>query len=359
MEVNSAVRRADGDPSMKRQGCRQLRWGVASVCLLLLAVFGSRSAIRHSSDEEKGQGFGIAASPHQVKPDTLNPARIMSMAEIQAKNGVAPKDVAQKVKATENVDAVILAAVKVPNSKLVDLLKTKAAVYKKAGLAQLAAAMRAQTAAKEDKVNAHKELDKAAQMRKEADAIKQHNTQARLTFAKSEQPTLQADKAMKAADKAYRHAMLKMAQVYPEVGADKMAGKPVPLALEAELKNVTEQLKMDEALKKRDGEMLASAAAASTNSFTGNVGSSTQDQHTQSQLYGIGVKEQTVVKKAKNLMQLADAEMLKGKQAEVVAKRVLGVADCLFSHAKKNFYDEDKVAHVEHVYQRILDDCNA
>jgi len=271
MEVNSAVRRAEGDASTKRQGSRQLRWGVASVCLLLLAVFGSRSAIRHSSDEEKGQGFGLAAAPAspQVKPDTLNPTRMMSMAEIQAKNGVGPKDGVQKVKATDNVDAVILAGVKVPNSKLVDLLKTKAAVYKKAGSAQLAAAMRAQTAAKEDKVNAHKELDKVAHMHKEADAIKQHNTQARLTFAKSEQPTLQADKAMKAADKAYRHAMLKMAQVYPEVGADKMAGKPVPLALEAELKNVTAQLKMDEALKKRDGEMLASATAAATNSLKG------------------------------------------------------------------------------------------
>ena len=51
--------------------------------------------------------------------------------------------------------------------------------------------------------------------------------------------------------------------------------------------------------------------------------------------------------------------MAKGKQEETTANRVLGVAACINRHAKRYAYDENKVEHVEHVYQRILDDCNA
>jgi hypothetical protein len=47
------------------------------------------------------------------------------------------------------------------------LLTSKATACKKSGSAQLSAEMRAQTATKEDNVNAHTELDKSAKMRKE------------------------------------------------------------------------------------------------------------------------------------------------------------------------------------------------
>lgn len=51
--------------------------------------------------------------------------------------------------------------------------------------------------------------------------------------------------------------------------------------------------------------------------------------------------------------------MNQGKQAEVVAQRVLAVAACINKHADRYFYDENKEPHVEHAYQRILDDCDA
>lgn len=275
----------DGQEAVaKRQGFRQVRWAAASICLLLIAVVGSRSALRHSTAEEKGTDTRPAKEGRGV--DT--PAKMMTLVEIQAQ-ATARTHVAHKEanaptggKKTHKIDAAALADITEPNEKLVNLLRKKAAKYENAGKGQLAAAHKTQHVAEAEKAAAAADIAEANKIKKEASAVTQHGMEAKKSFAQAEEPTLQADKAMKAADKAYRHDMLAMAMLYTKVGSDKDHGK-----LSAELKNLTAHLKADEALKKRDGEMLASAASASTNSFNEQVGTSPEDLQDQSTVYGL------------------------------------------------------------------------
>lgn len=328
---------------MRAQGYRQLRWAAASVCLLLLAVLGGRAAERQERNERAMVEAATSATTETVQLPT--PTRMLSMAEIRAhtaasarlkrkaaahaSTGDAEAGKRDRVGEEPNVHGVKYAAAVQPNAKLLRLLKAKAAVYEKSGSAQMAAAHRKQEEAKEEKALAEKELKKASAMQEEAKTVKKIAQVARQSFDKGEEPTLAADKAMKLADKHYRHDMLKMAEIYPQVNADKAAGKPVPEALTAELQNVTAQLKADELAKKKDQQMLATAASASTNSFYEAAGSSPEDLQSQSAVYTLDQGKDAAVKKAKNAMQLANERLVQGKQEETVAKRVLGVADCI------------------------------
>jgi len=341
-----------------RQGHRQLRWAAASACLLLIAVEGTRSAVRRGSREEQGASSMVAKAALEgaAKPTT---ARMMSMSQIQA-HAMASAHLAHKAaRVGPNEHEAKYAAAVDPNSKLVKLLSQKAAIYQKAGSGQLAAAQRKQAAAQKDKSAAEAALGKAAHMKMEAKQDKKHSQQLRKSFAESEEPTLQADKAMKAADKAYRHDMLEMATIYPQVGEDQATGKPVPAMLEDQLKNITVHLRADQAEKKKDGQMLASAASVQSTNYNENAGSSPENLLDQSTLYGLSQEEKDEVGKARHSMSLAEQRMTKGKHEEVVAKRVLGVAHCIQKHAKVYSYDENKVEHIEAAYQRILDDCDA
>ncbi len=327
---------------MRAQGYRQLRWAAASVCLLLLAVLGGRAAERQERNERAMVEAATSATTETVQLPT--PTRMLSMAEIRAHTAASArlkrkaaahastgkmKGKRDRVGEEPNVHGVKYAAAMQPNAKLLRLLKAKAAVYEKSGSAQMAAAHRKQEEAKEEKALAEKELKKASAMQEEAKTVKKIAQVARQSFDKGEEPTLAADKAMKLADKHYRHDMLKMAEIYPQVNEDKAAGKPVPEALTAELQNVTAQLKADELAKKKDQQMLATAASASTNSFYEAAGSSPEDLQSQSAVYTLDQGKDAAVKKAKNAMQLANERMVQGKQEETVAKRVLEVADCI------------------------------
>ena len=341
---------------MSAQGYRQLRWAAASVCLLLLAVLGGRAAERQERHERAGAAsMAMAAAATSATTFTAQlstPTRMLSMAEIRAHTaasarlkrkatahastgagvgsaGSAAAGKRDRVGEEPNVHGVKYAAAVQPNAKLLRLLKAKAGVYEKSGSAQMAAAHRKQDAAKQEKALAEKEMKRASAMQEEAKTVKKIAQVARQSFDKGEEPTLSADKAMKLADKHYRHDMLKMAKIYPQVNADKAAGRPVPEALTAELQNVTVQLKADELAKKKDQQMLATAASASTNSFYEAAGRSPEDLQSQSAVYTLDQGKDAAVKKAKNAMQLANERMVQGKQEETVAKRVLGVADCI------------------------------
>ena len=342
-----------GDFAMARV---QLRWASTAVCLVVVALIGSESARRHAASEEDARALTAAASDEQGSHAAAKPARMLSLAEIQAR---ATSRVAHK--ARDDVGAVKDAALVKPNARLVHLLEKKAAVYEKAGTLQLKAAQRRQQAAAKDKSVAQGDLKKASGMQQKAKADKAQSLEAKASFRKSEQPTLLADKEMKAADKAYRHDMLEMASIYPKIGAAKAAGMPVPQSLEMKLENVTAHLKADQALKKHYGEMLASDAktSSSTNSFEDRIGKAPENLRAEMTEYGLDVDVESAEKKAKHQMMLAEERLTKGKQEEVVAKRVLGIAGCITKHAKMYSYDENKVEHVEHTYQRVLDDCNA
>ena len=59
----------DGQETVaKRQGFRQVRCAAASLYLLLIAVVGSRSAMRHSTDEEKGTAAMPASAASAEQP---------------------------------------------------------------------------------------------------------------------------------------------------------------------------------------------------------------------------------------------------------------------------------------------------
>lgn len=343
------------------QGHRQLRWAAASVCLLLLAVLGSKAAARQEGDERAGAAsmamaaaaVGAAAAADAAPQHAHAHAHAaLSMSEIReraAKTAAAARVEHKAAAAKASADAgghgdgghvpdvhgAKYAAAVQPNAKLVRLLKAKAGVYDKAGSAQLAAAHRKQGAAQQEKTAAERDLAKASAMQQEAKTVRKQAQAAQKSFATSEEPTLEADKAMKQADKNYRHDMLKMAMLYPQVNEDKAAGKSVPAALAADLKKVTAQLKADELAKKKDGQMLASAASASTNSFNEAEGSSPEDLQSQSAVYTLDVDKDAAVRKAKHAMQLAEERMTKGKQEESVAKRVLAVAECIHKHAAR------------------------
>ena len=331
----------------------QLRWASTAVCLVVVALIGSESARRHAAEEARA--LTAAASDEQGSHAAAKPARMLSLAEIQAR---AASRVANK---KDNVGAVKDAALVKPNARLVHLLEKKAAVYEKAGNGQLKAAQRRQQAAAKDKSVAQGDLKKASGMQQKAKADKAQSLEAKASFRKAEQPTLIAGKELKAADKAYRHDMLEMASIYPKIGAAKAADMPVPQSLEMKLENVTAHLKADQALKKHYGDMLASDAKTSsaTNSFEDRIGKAPENLRAEMTEYGLHVDVETAEKKAKHQMMLAEERLTKGKQEEVVAKRVLGIAGCITKHAKMYSYDENKVEHVEHTYQRVLDDCNA
>mmetsp|Transcript_52685 Transcript_52685/g.85254 ORF Transcript_52685/g.85254 Transcript_52685/m.85254 type:complete len:359 (+) Transcript_52685:129-1205(+) len=344
-----------------RQGLRQLRfqWAAASACLLAITILGSNSAARRGS-AELGGGASMVA---KAAEEGAKPARMMSMSEIQAhataKAHVAHKAASHKTRKGPNEHAASFADEAHPNAKLVKLLNQKAATYQKAGEGQLRAAQHKQAAAAVDKKAAQKELASAAHMKMEAKNDKKRSAAVRKSFAESEKPTLQANKAMKAADKTYRHDILAMASLYPQIGQDQATGKAVPAALEAQLKNVTAHLKADQAEKKKDGQLLASAASAQSTNYNENEGSSPENLVDQSTVYGLSQDEKDEVAKAKHSMSLVEKRMEKGKQEEVVAKRVLGVAHCIQKHALIYSYDENKEQHVEAAYQRILDQCDA
>jgi len=332
---------------MPAQGYRQLRWAAASVFLLLLAVLGGRAAERQERHERSGAAtMAMAAAATSATTDTAQlptPTRMLSMAEIRAHTaasarlkrkaatnaGAAAAGKRDRVGEEPNVHGVKYAAAVQPNAKLIRLLKAKAGVYEKSGSAQMAGAHRKQDAAKKEKALAERDLKKASAMQQEAKTVKKIAQAARQSFDKGEEPTLAADKAMKLADKHYRNDMLKMAQIYPQVNEDTAAGKPVPQALTAELENLTAHLKADELAKKKDQQMLATAASASANSYNEAAGSSPEDLQSQSAVYTLDQGKDAAVKKAKNAMQLANERMVQGKQEETVAKRVLGVADCI------------------------------
>ena len=338
----------------------RLRWAAAAVCLVLVAVLGSESARRHAASEDSRATMAATAADEAGAH-----GKMFSMQEIRARAAASARVVhkaSDKHEADdEGINAVKDAALVKPNARLVHLLDKKAAVYQKAGSGQLKAAQRRQEAAAQDKLAAQGDLTKASAMRKKALADKVHSQQAKQAFRNAELPTLQADKDMKAADRAYRHDMLDMATIYPKIGEDKASGRPVPAALEQELKNVTARLKADQAQKKKYGQMLASdaRASASSNSFEENIGKDPENLRAEQSEYGLHEGVEDAVKNAQHKMADATERMTKGKQEEVVAKRVLGIADCITKHAKTYSYDENKVEHVERVYQRVLDDCDA
>lgn len=344
---------ADGSSKVR------LRWAAASVCLVLVAIIGSNSARRHAASEDaRAAAMSAKAADEQgAHAATIKPARMLSLSEIQAH--AAASRITHKAK--NDVHVVKDAAMVNPNARLVHLLEKKAAVYEQAGNGQLKAAQRRQQAAAQDKIVAQGDLKKASDMQQKAKADKVQSQEAKESFRRAEQPTLIADKEMKAADKAYRHDMLDMAAIYPKIGADKAAGQPVPASLEMELKNLTAHLKADQAMKKHYGEMLASDAQSSalTSSFEDRIGKAPENVRAETTEYGLDVDVESAVKTAKHKMTLADERLTKGKEEEVVARRVLGIAGCITKHATMYSYDENKVGHVEHTYQRVLDDCNA
>ena len=228
-------------------------WAAASLGLFVVALVGSHVVLNRSDDIDERfmlQNQHLSTLKSRALADQAQKmARMTRMTSVSA--GRQQSLASVKKSRLGGVHSARYAALVEPNKNLVILLEKKAKALKELGQDQLAKARDMMHLAREVKKDASAEMKQAATMRLLEKQAKAEGKQVRVSFAKAEEPTLKANKEMKAADRAYRREALKLAGLIPQVNELKSEKKPVPASLLAEIKNVTAALKADKSQRAR------------------------------------------------------------------------------------------------------------
>ncbi|EKX53789.1 hypothetical protein GUITHDRAFT_160925 [Guillardia theta CCMP2712] len=351
-------------------------WAAASLGLFVVALVGSHVALNRSDDIDEHfmlQNQHLSTLKSRALADQAQKMASMTSVSTGRQQSLA----SVKESRLGGVHSARYAALVEPNKNLVIMLEKKAKALKELGQDQLAKARDMMHLAHEAKKDASAEIKQAATMRLLEKQAKAEGKQVRVSFAKAEEPTLKANKEMKAADRAYRREALKLAGLIPKVNELKSEKKPVPASLLAEIKNVTAALKADKSQRARIAKELQQAASAQSSSYSNAQGNNPLNLELQRQEYEFdeesmrkyeishfcqicqSLRVSHRASRGKKEMKEYKTDLDDSSSRKLDAQRLLDVSACLFKNADYYKFDADFVRDEDATYQQVLNHCGA